>query len=165
MLQQRSRAALRSAAPIRLHCDQNDRVPRGEPPHPVQHQNRSYPVLVLQSLDHGHDLTFAKAREVLQLKRLQRPAIHGGGTHPTNEDRRGRGIPTPVRELLPRIKGIRAHLHTTTGHASTPRERWKKGQLVTGLQPLIRTDQLLIDRNADALERAKIQLVPNLTGR
>ena len=131
----------------------------------MQYQNRSYPVLVLQTLCHGRDLTFAKAREVLQLKRLQRPAIHGGGTHPTNEDRRGRGIPTPDRELLPRIKGIRAHLHTTTGHASTPRERWKKGQLITGLQRLIGTDQLLVHRNADALQRTKIQLIPDLTSR
>ena len=119
----------------------------------------------LQALRHGRDLTFAKAGEVLQLKCLQRPAIHGGGTHPTNENRRGRSIPAPKRQLLPRIKGIRAHLHTAIGHASTPRERWKKGQLITGLQPLIRTDQLLVDRNADALNRAKIQLVPDLTGR
>ena len=37
----------------------------------MQHQNRSHPVLVLQTLRHGRDLTFAKAREVLQLKRLQ----------------------------------------------------------------------------------------------
>ena len=122
----------------------------------MQHQNRSHPVLLLQTLCHGRDLTFAKAREVLQLKRLQRPAIHGGGTHPTNEDRRSRGIPTPERKPLPWIKGIRAHLHMTTGHASAPREGWKKGQLVTGLQLLIRTDQLLVNRNADALERAKI---------
>ena len=102
---------------------------------------------------------------MLQLKYLQRPAIHGGGTHPTNKDRRGRGIPAPKRQLLPRIKGIQAHLHTAIGHASAPRERWKKGQLITGLQRLICTDQLLVHRNADALQRAKIQLVPDLTGR
>ena len=131
----------------------------------MQHQNRPRPVLLLQALRNGRDLTFAKAGEVLQLKCLQRPAIHRGGTHPTNEDRRGRGIPTPDRELLPRIKGIRADLDTATGHALTPCERWKKGQLITGLQRLIGTDQLLVHRNADALERAKIQLVPDLTGR
>ena len=131
----------------------------------MQHQNRPRPVLLLQTQRHGRDLTFAKAGKVLQLKRLKRPAIHGGGTHPTNEDRSGRGIPAPKRQLLPRIKGIRAHLHTAIGHASTPRERWKKGQLITGLQRLIGTDQLLVHRNADALERAKIQLVPYLTGR
>ena len=131
----------------------------------MQHQNRSHPVLLLQTLCHGRDLTFAKAREVLQLKRLQRPAIHGGGTHPTNEDRSGRGIPAPKRQLLPRIKGIRADLDTATGHALTPCERWKKGQFISGLQRLIGTNQLLVHRNADALERAKIQLVPNLTGR
>ena len=85
-------------------------------------------------------------------------------TYSTNEDRRSRGILTPERKPLPWIKGIRAHLHTTTDHASAPREGWKKGQLVTGLQLLIRTDQLLVNRNADALERAKIQLVPDLTG-
>ena len=131
----------------------------------MQHQNRPRPVLLLQALRHGRDLTFAKAGEVLQLQCLQRPAIHGGGTHPTNKDRRGRGISAPKRQLLPRIKGILAHLHTAIGHASTPRERWKKGQLITGLQRLIGTDQLLVHRNADALQRAKIQLVPDLTGR
>jgi molybdenum cofactor biosynthesis protein B len=131
----------------------------------MQHQNRPRLVLLLQALRHGCDLTFAEAGEVLQLQRLQRPAIHRGGPHPTDEDGRGRGIPTPERKLLPRIKGIRPHLHTAIGHASTPRERWKKGQLITGLQRLIGTDQLLVHRNADALQRAKIQLIPDLTGR
>ena len=83
----------------------------------------------------------------------------------SDEDGLGRGIPTPERKLLPRIKGIRAHLHTATGHGSSPRERWQKGQLISSLQRLIGTDQLLVHRNADALERTKIQLVPDLTGR
>ena len=131
----------------------------------MQHQNRPRLVLLLQTLGHGCDLTFAEAGEVLQLQRLQRPAIHRGGPHPTDEDGRGRGIPTPERKLLPRIKGIRAHLHTATGHGSPPRERWQKGQLISSLQRLIGTDQLLVHRNADALERTKIQLVPDLTGR
>jgi molybdenum cofactor biosynthesis protein B len=122
-------------------------------------------VLLLQTLCHGRDLMFAKAGEVLQLQCLQRTAIHRGGTHPTNEDRRSRRSPTPERKLLPGIKGIRAHLHTATGHASTPCERWKKGQLISGLQRLIRTNQLLVHGNADALEQAKIQLIPDLTGR
>ena len=93
---------------------------------------------------------------MLQLQRIKRPAIHRGGTHPTNEDRRSRSIPTPERKPRPWIKGIRAHLHSTPSHSSAPREGRKKGQLVTGLQLLIRTDQLLVNRNADALERAKI---------
>jgi len=165
LLQQGRRTALRCATTIGLHRHQHDRLTGGEPAHPMQHQNRSRPVLLLQALRHGRDLTFTKPREMLQLKCFQRPSIHGGGTHPTHEDRCGRGIPTPKRKLLPRIKRIRAHLHTTSGHASTPRERWKKGQFITGLQRLIRPDKLLVDRNADALERAKIQLVPHLSGR
>ncbi len=165
LLQQRGRAALRLSTPIGLHRHQNNGVPRDEPPHPMQHQNPAHLVLLLQTLRHGRDLTFAKAGEVLQLKRLQRPAIHGGGTHPTDEDRSSRGIPTPERELLPWIKGVRAHLDTTTGHASAPRKWWKKSQLISGMQLLIGTNQLLVDRNADAIERAKIQLVPDLTGR
>ena len=165
LLQQRSRAALRRPTTIGLHRHQHDRLTGGEPAHPMQHQNRPRPVLLLQTLCHGRDLTFAKAGEVLQLQRLQRPAIRRGGTNPTNENRRGRFITTPKRKLLPRIKGIRAHLDTATGHDSTPRERWKKSQLITGLQRLISTDQLLVHRNADALKRAKIQLVPDLTGR
>ena len=131
----------------------------------MQHQNRPGLVLLLQTLCHGRDLTFAKTGEVLQLQHLQRPAIHRGGTHPTNKNRRSGGIPTPERKLLPRIKGIRADLDTTSGHALTPCERWKKGQFISGLQRLIGTNQLLVHRNADALERAKIQLVPDLTGR
>ena len=165
LLQQRGRATLRRPTTIGLHRHQHDRFTGGEPPHPMQHQNRSHQVLLPQTLCDGRDLTFAKAGEVLQFQRIQRPAIHRGGTYPTNEDRHSRSIPTPQRKLLPWIKGIRAHLHTTTGHTSAPRERWKKGQLVIGLQLLIRTDQLLVNRNADALERTKIQLVPDLTGR
>ena len=131
----------------------------------MQHQNRPCPVLLLQTLGHGCDLTFAKAGEVLQLKCLKRPAIEGGGTNPTNKNRRSRSIPAPKRQLLPRIKGVQAHLHTAIGHVSTPRERWKKGQLITRLQRLMGTNQLLVHRNADALQRPKIQLVPDLTGR
>ena len=118
----------------------------------------------LETLELEHFPGLCERQITAMAQRLQRPAIHGGGTHPTNEDRSGRGIPAPKRQLLPRIKGIRAHLHTTTGHTSAPREGWKKGQLVTGLQLLIRTDQLMVNRNADALKRAKIQLVPDLTG-
>ena len=165
LLQQGGRAALRRPTAIGLHRHQHDRLTGGELAHPMQHQNRPRPVLLLQALRHGRDLTFAKAGEVLQLQCLQRPAIHGGETHPTNKDRRGRGIPAPKRQLLPRIKGIRAHLHAAIGHASSPRERWKKGQLITGLQRLIGTDQLLVHRNADALQRTKIQLIPDLTSR
>ena len=165
LLQQRSRATLRRPTTISLHRHQHDRLTREESTHPMQHQNRPRSVLLLQALRHGRDLTFAKAGKVLQLQGLQRPTIHRGGTYPTHEDRRGRGITTPKRQLLPGIKGIRAHLHTATGHASTPRERWKKGQLITSLQRLIGSDQLLVHRNADALERAKIQLVPDFTGR
>ncbi len=165
LLQQRGRAALRRPTTIGLHRHQHDRLTREESAHPMQHQNWPRPVLLLQTLCHGRDLTFAKAGEVLQLQRLQRTAIHRGGTHPTNEDRRSRSRPTPERKLLPGIKGIRAHLHTATGHASTPCERWKKGQLISGLQRLIRTNQLLVHGNADALEQAKIQLIPDLTGR
>ena len=165
LLQQRGQAALRCPTTIGLHRHEHDRFTRSEPAHPMQHQNRPRLVLLLQTLCHGRDLTFAKAGEVLQLQRFQRPTIHRGGTNPTNEDRRSRGIPTPKRKLLPRIKGIRAHLHTATDHTSTPRERWKERQLITSLQRLIRADQLLVDRNADALQRAKIQLVPDLTGR
>ena len=165
LLQQGRRTALRRSTTIGLHRHQHDRLTGGEPAHPMQHQDRPHPLVLLQTLGHGRDLTFAKSRKMLQLQRLKRPAIHGGGTHPTDEDRSGRGIPTPKRKLLPWIKGIRAHLHTTTGHPSTPCERWKEGQLITGLQPLIRTDQLLVDRNTDALQRAKVQLVPDLTGR
>ena len=164
LLQQRGRATLRRPTTIGLHRHQHNRFTGGEPPYPMKHQNRSHLVLLLQTLCHGRELTFAKAGEVLQLQRIQRPAIHRGGTHPPNEDRRSRGIPTPERKPLPWIKGIRAHLHTTTGHASAPSKGWKKGQLVTGLQLLIRTDQLMVNRNADALKRAKIQLVPDLTG-
>ena len=165
LLQQRGRAALRRPTTIGLHRHQHDRLTREVSADPMQHQNWPRPVLLLQTLCHGRDLTFAEAGEVLQLQRLQRPAIHRGGTHPTNEDRRSRRSPTPKRKLLPRIKGIRAHLHTATGHASTPCERWKKGQLISGLQRLIRTNQLLVHGNADALEQAKIQLIPDLTGR
>ena len=149
LLQQRSRAALRRAAPIRLDRHQHNRVPRGKPPHPMQHQNRSHPVLLLQTLCHGRDLTFAKTWTMLQLKRLKRPAIHADRTNPTDEDRLGRGISSPSGELMPWIKGFRTHLNTTTGHASSTREWWKKRQFVSSLQQLIGTDQLLIDRNAD----------------
>lgn len=165
LLQQRGRAALRRSTTIGLHRHKNYRLSWGDTAHPMQHQDRPRLVLLLQTLCHGCDLTFAKAGEMLQLQRLQRPAIHCGGTHPTDEDRRSRGIPAPKRKLLPRIKGIRAHLHMATAQTSTASERWKKGQLISGLQRLIRNDQLLVDRNVNALERAKIQLVPDLTGR
>ena len=136
---------------IRLHRDQNDRIAWQQSSNAMQDQNRPHRVFLLQALRHGRDLMFAKAREVLQLKRLQRQAINRGGTHPTNEDRLSRSIPTPDGELVPWIKGFRTHLNTTTVHGSTTRERRKKRQLVPSLQQLVRTNQLLIDRNADPL--------------
>ena len=149
LLQQGRSTALRRTATIRPHGDQNNRIRRQQSTHPMQHQNRRHPVLLLQALRHGRDLTFAKTWTMLQLKRLKRPAIHADRTNPTDEDRLGRGISSPGGELVPWIKGFRTHLNTTIGHALTTREWRKKRQFVSRLQELIGTDQLLIDRNAD----------------
>ena len=130
----------------------------------MQNQHRSCPVLLLQSLRHGCDPALTQTGIVLQLQRLKHPTIDCDRSHAADKHRHRCRIPAPTHQLLPRVKGCRTNFNLDAVHPSTSREGRQKSQLIAGLQRLIQLDQLLVDGNTDALQRAEIQLVPDLTG-
>ena len=67
-----------------------------------------------------------------------------------------------MSQFLPGVERRRSDLDLNAVHHSPPRERWKKGQFIAGVQKLIRVDQLLVHGNADSLQRSQLQLLPEL---
>ena len=131
----------------------------------MQHQNRAGSMLLLQIHGDLHQPALAQSGVVLDLKGLKRPTIHRRSAHPSHKHCTGCCITTPAPEFKPWIQGLGAQFNLNRRHRSTPRERRQKRQFIPGFQLLIRPHQLLIHGNADALQRAQGQLIPQLPSR